>query len=227
VTDRTASSPYSEARAKRQLERLTTFSDGVLAVAITLLVLPLINSLDKFSKEGGKKIIQENIPMLIAFFFTFTIVALMWTLHNKVFGVLKRYDATIFWLNALFLSLIALLPWVSALDIVPSELGANAAGWEPLASLVYWSTLGSVQLAIALIAVHVAKHPELLAHVKEGMTRVNVIRGFGFTVTFYAVGVLSYFFGNVGPYLPLLLIPASIFIGRWSSRYDPERRNSK
>jgi uncharacterized membrane protein len=221
------SSPYSQDRGERQFERLTTFSDGVVAVAITLLVLPLIDSLNQSSSEGGKKIIQENIPMLIAFFFTFTIVALMWTLHNKVFGVLKRYDATIFWLNALFLALIALLPWVSALDIVPSAVGTDNAGWQPLASLVYWSTLGSVQLAISLIALHVAKHPELLAHPKERLTKVNLIRGFGFTAAFYAVGVLSYVFTDIGPYLPLLLIPASVLIGHWSSRYDPEKHKSK
>jgi uncharacterized membrane protein len=213
-------SPYTEDRAKRQLERLTTFSDGVIAVAITLLVLPLIDSLNESSKLGGKKIIEENIPMLIAFFFTFTIVALMWTLHNKVFGVLKRYDAPIFWLNALFLALIALLPWVSALDIVPSDVGPNISGWQPLASLVYWSTLGTVQLSVTLLAVYITKHPELLAHPDEKLTRVNIMRAVIFTVAFYLIGVVSFVVPDVGPYLPLILIPVSVVVGRWSSRYD-------
>ncbi len=216
----TPKSPYTEDRAKRQLERLTTFSDGVVAVAITLLVLPLIDSLSESSKLGGEAIIRENVPMLIAFFFTFTIVALMWTLHNKVFGVLKRYDATIFWLNALFLSLIALLPWVSALDIVPSDVGPNISGWQPLASLVYWSTLGTVQLSVTLLAIYITKHPELLAHKDEGLTRVNVMRGVIFTVVFYGVGIISYAIPSVGPYFPLILIPISVVVGRWSSRYD-------
>lgn len=216
-------SPYSDDRAKRQLERLTTFSDGVIAVAITLLVLPLIDSLNQSATEGGEKIIRENIPMLIAFFFTFAIVALMWTLHNKVFGVLKRYDAKIFWLNALFLALIALLPWVSALDIVPSEVGPNVSGWQPLASLVYWTTLGSVQLCVALLAVYIIKHPELLAHPKESLTNVNVTRGFSFTIAFYAIGVFSYVFADIGPYLPLILIPVGVIVGRWSSSYDRDK----
>ena len=219
----TPRSPYSDDRAKRQLERLTTFSDGVIAVAITLLVLPLIESLGQSATKGGEEIIRENLPMLIAFFFTFAIVALMWTLHNKVFGVLKRYDAIIFWLNALFLALIALLPWVSALDIVPSEIGPNFSGWQPLASLVYWATLGSVQLCVTLLAVYIIKHPELLAHPKESLTKVNVVRGFSFTIAFFVIGVLSYVFTEIGPYLPLVLIPITVVVGRWSSSYDRDQ----
>jgi uncharacterized membrane protein len=86
----------SHARGRRQLERLTIFSDGVVAVAITLLVLPLIDSLSESRSEGVRKIVQDNASLLIAYFFTFAAVALMWSLHNRIFGVLRAFNVRIF-----------------------------------------------------------------------------------------------------------------------------------
>jgi uncharacterized membrane protein len=210
----------SHARGRRQLERLTTFSDGVVAVAITLLVLPLIDSLSESRSEGVAKTVQDNASLLIAFFFTFAVVALMWSLHNRVFGVLRAYNVRIFWLNLLFLSFVALLPWVSALDILPSNVGGDISGWSPTASLTYWTVLGTVQLSIFLLAWQIHTNPQLLADPEENITRVQLLRGFLFTVTFYAVGVLSYVLRDVGPYLPLLLFPLSALIGRFAARED-------
>lgn len=222
----------SHARGRRQLERLTTFSDGVIAVAITLLVLPLIDSLSESRSEGVRKTVQDNGPLLIAFFFTFAVVAMMWSLHNRVFGLLRAYNVRIFWINLLFLSFVALLPWVSALDILPSNLGGDNTGWSPTASLTYWSVLGTVQLSIFLLAWQVHTHPQLLADPEETLTRGQLTRGWLFSLTFYAVGALSYVLRDVGPFLPLLLFPLSALIGHYAAREDqlkdePQRQPTK
>jgi uncharacterized membrane protein len=210
----------SHARGRRQLERLTTFSDGVVAVAITLLVLPLIDSLSEPRSEGVRKTVDDNGPLLIAFFFTFAVVAMMWSLHNRVFGLLRAYNVRIFWLNLLFLSFVALLPWVSALDILPSNLGGDNTGWSPTASLTYWSVLGTVQLSIFLLAWQVRRHPQLLADPEENITFGQLTRGWLFAVSFYAIGAFGYFFKEVGPWLPLVIFPLSALIGHYAARED-------
>jgi len=210
----------SHARGRRQLERLTTFSDGVVAVAITLLVLPLIDSLSESRSEGVRKTVDDNGPLLIAFFFTFAVVAMMWSLHNRVFGLLRAYNVRIFWLNLLFLSFVALLPWVSALDILPSNLGGDNTGWSPTASLTYWSVLGTVQLSIFLLAWQVRRHPQLLADPEENITFGQLTRGWLFAVSFYAIGAFSYFFREIGPWLPLVIFPLSALIGHYAARED-------
>ena len=182
--------------------------------------MPLIDSLSESRSEGVRKIVQDNASLLIAYFFTFAAVALMWSLHNRIFGVLRAFNVRIFWLNLLFLSFIALLPWVSTLDILPSNIGGDNTGWSPTASFTYWTVLGTVQLSILLLAWQIHTNPQLLADPEENITRVQLLPGFLFTVTFYAVGVLSYVLRDVGPYLPLLLFPLSALIGRFAARED-------
>src|SRR5712692_6409261 len=85
--------------------RIEAFSDGVFAVAITLLVLNLqIPQLaaSVVSRELVPKLI-ELWPKLLIYVLSFVIVGIYWVGHHNTFHYIKRSDRTLLWLNLLLL----------------------------------------------------------------------------------------------------------------------------
>ena len=91
--------------------RLETFSDGVFAIAITLLVLTIAQPSDYTSlahELGGRW------PSLAAYVVSFIVIGIMWLNHHTVFSHLERIDRGIFYLNLLLLMTIVLIPYPTA-----------------------------------------------------------------------------------------------------------------
>jgi len=99
----------------RAVDRLINFSDAVVAVAITLMVLPLTDIAGPEGDQTILTIMNDHWPQLVTFLFTFYVVAIMWTAHNRILNVISGYDASIFWLNTTWLAAIVLLPWLTAM----------------------------------------------------------------------------------------------------------------
>jgi TMEM175 potassium channel family protein len=97
--------------------RIEAFSDGVFAVAITLLVLNLqVPELaaSVVSKELVAKLI-ELWPKLLIYVLSFVIVGIYWVAHHNSFHYIKRTDRTLLWLNLLLLLCIVFIPFPTAL----------------------------------------------------------------------------------------------------------------
>jgi uncharacterized membrane protein len=97
--------------------RLEALSDGVLAVAITLLVLNFSDVADDFEKLP--KVTSEEMfsrllalwPHLLGYALTFVLVAVYWLLHHMIFQHIRTANRTLVWLNVLFLLLTTFLPF--------------------------------------------------------------------------------------------------------------------
>ena len=89
-------------------DRLETFSDGVFAIAITLLVLTIAQpgNYASLAHELGKR-----WPSLAAYVVSFIVIGIMWLNHHTVFSHLERIDRGIFYLNLLLLMTIVLIPY--------------------------------------------------------------------------------------------------------------------
>ena len=97
--------------------RIEAFSDGVFAVAITLLVLNLqVPELaaSVVSQELVAKLI-ELWPKLLIYVLSFVIVGIYWVAHHNSFHYIKRSDRTLLWLNLLLLLCIVFIPFPTAL----------------------------------------------------------------------------------------------------------------
>ena len=99
--------------ASKRLEALT---DGVFAIACTLLVLEI--DIPHF-KKGLSTIDQwhefsELIPSLIAFGFSFLNILVFWVNHDAINKVIIRYDTKTTYLNIIFLLFISLIPFTTA-----------------------------------------------------------------------------------------------------------------
>ena len=92
-----------------EFSRIVAFSDGVFAIAITLLVLalevPAASDLGEELKDRGNE--------FFAYFLSFAVVGRMWMAHHRVFGAIGRFDNTLVALNVLYLAFVALIPFTS------------------------------------------------------------------------------------------------------------------
>jgi uncharacterized membrane protein len=89
-------------------ERTVFFSDAVMAIAMTLLVLE-IHIPNVAAAEIGAAL-AEDLPVFGAYALSFAIIGINWITHHRKFTVIRRYDATLQWINLGFLFFVALLP---------------------------------------------------------------------------------------------------------------------
>jgi uncharacterized membrane protein len=122
-------------------KRLEALSDGVFAIACTLLVIevevPHFKKGASFNQQWHAFL--EVLPSIAAFAFSFLNILVFWVNHDAINKVLIRYDTKTTYLNILFLLFISLIPFTTAfLESNPDSLIATASyGWVLfLASLI-------------------------------------------------------------------------------------------
>lgn len=106
------------------IPRLTSFSDGVFAIAVTLLVfglkVPHLTGGDIHSKLP--QAILQMLPGFTTYMLTFLVIAILWTFHHRMLNLVNRIDTGFLWLNILYLLAISFLPFPAALfGTYPSE----------------------------------------------------------------------------------------------------------
>jgi len=98
-------------------KRLEALSDGVFAIACTLLVLeieiPSFESNMSFA-EQWKEFSHAQLPSLAAFVFSFLNILIFWVNHDAINKVIVRYDTKTTYLNIIFLLFISLIPFTTA-----------------------------------------------------------------------------------------------------------------
>jgi uncharacterized membrane protein len=93
-------------------ERTIAFSDGVFAIAITLLILNVeIPDLHGESTAELDRALDSTVPDLISYFIGFYVIGKFWLGHHDLFDKLRGLDGRLMNVNLLYLSLIALLPF--------------------------------------------------------------------------------------------------------------------
>jgi TMEM175 potassium channel family protein len=98
-------------------ERLSFFSDAVMAIAITLLVVDLrVPELGPKPTDAAlQAALRELVPGFFAFFLSFAVIAVWWNGHHRLFGALRIGDGRILLLNFVFLASVAFLPFPTAI----------------------------------------------------------------------------------------------------------------
>jgi uncharacterized membrane protein len=98
-------------------DRVETFSDGVFAIVLTLLVLELrVPNIAPHSSIADYAIaLSPVVPKFFSFVLTFVIIAIHWVSHHYFFRHLKSVPLKIVWLNNLFLLWVCLMPFPTAM----------------------------------------------------------------------------------------------------------------
>ena len=126
ATEPRAATPPSQRRCDRdspEFGRVANLSDGVFAIAMTLLVLGL--DVPAMGEAPLAALLRERIPNLFAFVLGFVLVANMWLAHHKFVSQLSSFEPVLMRLNLLFLGALALVPFPTGLvGAAPHERAA-------------------------------------------------------------------------------------------------------
>jgi uncharacterized membrane protein len=125
---------------RTDLGRIAGFTDGVMAVAITLLVLNL-EVPDVPAGELDERLV-DLIPSVLAYLLSFALIGRFWVIHHHLFETLHRFDGTLMVLNLLFLSAIAIVPFSTDLydKYTDEPLAVAVFGLVmSLAAVTHWS----------------------------------------------------------------------------------------
>jgi len=194
-------------------DRLIVLSDGVVAIAITLLILPL-TEIEPAEGSNLADVVVQNQGALFAFALSFAVIANYWTVHDNLFRPLRRHNSRLVLLHMLWLAAIVFLPFPTSLI----EDGLNG-GFGTL----YISALLVVSVLNLLIASYLARHPELTDNQATAESRQHVVAS-GLTVAALVVAVvISLFSPTVGIWALLLLFPAQIVAARLPQKASPAR----
>jgi len=117
--------------------RLEAFSDGVLAIIITIMVLEL-----KVPQGAGLGALKPLIPVFASYVLSFIYVGIYWNNHHHMFQTTRRVSAGILWAN------LHLLFWLSLFPFATAWMGANGVASMPTAAY-------GVVLLLAAIAYYI------------------------------------------------------------------------
>ena len=198
------------------LDRFNAFSDGVFAIAITLLVLEIA------IPHVGVRVLpalREQWPEFLGYFISFAFIGGIWIEHSGLTKYLKHGDSESFAMNLLLLLFVGLLPFSTAL-MVTHLTGADAKFTVAL----YGVNLLLASLVLSLLILYVAQEPSLLVDDIDEGTLARVTRrrwtALGINVLAIAVTLVAPKVG-VGLYLVetalLLIIP---FLGLRRHRHE-------
>jgi uncharacterized membrane protein len=140
------------------MSRLEAFSDGVIAVAITLLVLNIDLPRLKLHQSLASGLAQQW-PAYAAYAVSFLTIGIIWINHHVMVGRLREPDHMILFLNLLLLMSVAILPF--ATDLMAAYLREKSG--QHLAAAVYGGAFLVMAVCFATLNAHIllAKHEKL------------------------------------------------------------------
>lgn len=182
-----AASWWGTASDRGDAARLEAFSDGVLAIAITLLILDV-----RVEQEPGQSLaaaLRHALPQIAAYGASFMQIGIIWVNHHALFRVVARIDQLVLLLNLMLLGSVSFLP-------LPTRLLAEHLG-EPdarTALLLYGGTLSFSAVAYNLIWWRVRRAGLLIDGISLEFLRdvtTRYLLGLGAYLTATAVSAIS------------------------------------
>jgi uncharacterized membrane protein len=192
--------------------RLEAFSDGVLAIVITLLILEI--KVPEPEGAGGAhgrlgSALLDQWPHYASFLLSFFVVGVIWLNHHATINLVARTDHKIQVLNLLLLLPVTVLPWPT--DLLATYTKDGTAADQRLAVLIYGVTSSAMAVAFNMLWRYLRRHPELhKPHVSPELLAVRNHRyntGLAVYPVATAVGLL-----NVPLFLALMLGLAVLYL---------------
>lgn len=203
----------AEERTGRSLDRIVNFTDAAVAIAITLLVLPLVDVAREVGRAGLGGLLLDNLGLVIAFCVTFAVTARLWIAHHRVFERVAGYTYAIVGVNFVWLFAIVALPFAS--NLYSAATDADGVGTLRDVTVLYIAVLLVAAASLLVIEMLLLRRPELIKPGQaEGLELDNSIT----TVTLEVIAlVLALAVPQVGLFWLLLLVlsrPATLLVAR-------------
>jgi uncharacterized membrane protein len=136
--------------------RLEAFSDGVIAILITIMVLDL-----HVPQGGDWQALRPLLPIFLAYTLSFIFLGIYWTNHHHMLQVTERINGGILWAN------LHLLFWLSLVPFTTAWVGANHAA--PLPTAAYGFVLLMDAIAYTILQMAIIKAQGAHSRLKEAI----------------------------------------------------------
>ena len=189
--------------------RIEAFSDGVFAIAITLLIIEI--AVPHLDQEPPGTTLPEALvglwPSYLGYVISFLQIGVIWANHHNRFRFIERSDHGLLFLNILFLMCVAFIPFPTALL---AEYLERTASERETAGVIYAGTLAVTAVFFTLLWLYAAANRLVDRNLDPSLVRAMTRRYLLGTVAYLLVFVLAYV--NVAASLILLVILALLFV---------------
>jgi uncharacterized membrane protein len=202
-------------QGEMRLGRIEAFSDGIFAVAATLLVLELKTDhlVDAHSASELRASLYSQLPKFFSWLISFVIVCKFWLNHHHILALAKHATYGMVWLNSIFLMFQSLIPFPTALmgEYPQNPLAVSLFGW-----IMTFNTL--LFMALHAYIIRNLLKPELIGTQDPYIIRKSFL------------GVAAYLIGSVAAWINLDLgmviygFTPLLFIVPVPSRNPPSRQ---
>jgi uncharacterized membrane protein len=196
---------------ERGFDRLVNFSDAVVAIAITLLILPLVDTVTELAEgESVIDLLVRDQSKFVVFIISFVVIGRFWMVHHRVYEQAIGYNPQLLWANLAWLLTIVFLPF-------PTELIADNSG--PATATTYVGTMLATSLTMGWQHLILIRHPELQAPEVRGTLSLtpSIVTVALMLVTLLAVIVFPDL-GLWGLFILLLTAPVHALVRRAQRR---------
>jgi uncharacterized membrane protein len=166
--------------------RVEAVSDGIFAIAITLLVLT-ISEPDDYSHLASE--LGDRWPSLAAYMVSFAIIGIMWFNHHSIFSMLETVDGAFFYLNLLLLMTIGFLPYPTGVLGQALQRGEG----ERTAAVIYSVTMAINAVAWGALWLYASTRRRLLKDTFPESRRRIATLAFTAGIGVYALSILVAF----------------------------------
>lgn len=177
-------------------ERLAAFSDGVLAIIITIMVLELKLPEAAFHGEVWSNFLAPLAPKLAVYALSFCIVGTMWINHHQLLAAVRRGSPQLMWMNLLLLFFMSLIP------LATSFLGEHPL--LPRAISFYALILALSSVVFGLLRFHLGRLPEN-DRKQPPFRRATLVRSVTSTLLYAGAAILA-------PFMPATALALTIFV---------------
>ena len=173
---------------RRSPERLEAFSDGVFAIAITLLVLEIrVPSSDQMSNPNDLiEALGALWPSYIGYLISFVTIGIIWANHHNLFRLVARVSHGLVLANLLLLLTVGFVPFPTALLAATLETPSAQIG-----VLVYAATFVMVAIAFNVLWYEIRTRPGVLRADVEAWSIAAISRSYRLGVPGYAVAFVG------------------------------------
>ena len=188
----------------KETGRIEAFSDGVFAIAITLLVLDLRlpSGETALSDQALTAALLSLWPQYLAFVVSFAFIGIMWINHHRLFNYITRSDTKLMILNLLLLMGTVVLPFPTS--VLSAHLGESEGGHT--AALIYNALFVLIAVCFNLLWRYASSQNRLLASNADQSGPASITRQYWFGPVGYTVAFLLAFFSPFASLLADILI---------------------
>lgn len=203
----------------QSIQRIEALSDGVFAIALTLLVLDIRVPIREHVTHEKDLIIEFSklTPKLLTYFLSFITLGIFWTAHSSQFHFLSKSDRIFNWLNLSFLLFVTIVPFTTAFLSEYIDF--------KFAIAVYWLNLFLLGIMLGRILNYADKHNYFNTDKfeKNEIKRAMVRRGI-LAQSLYAFGALLSFISTYVSIAVLILVQVYFVLGLFSrSKYNVKK----